>query len=110
MAQVASIQIGKPKTYEGEPGVAGADKPWTTAIYKEPIKGIVAINELGVEGDGQADLKHHGGHDKAICVYTAEHYSYWQNQIGLPTNFSAGAFSASSVSRIACCWCCMAFE
>lgn len=32
-------------------------------------------------GDGQADLKHHGGPDKAVCVYPAEHYSYWETTL-----------------------------
>ena len=89
---MTSIQIGRPKTYEGIPGVPGAEKAWTTAIYKDPVEGFVQVSKLGIEGDGQADLKNHGGHDKAICVYPAEHYDYWQGEVGLPKDFHRGAF------------------
>lgn len=92
MGQISSVQIGKPKTYEGVSGVPGTEKPWTTAIYKEPVEGSAQVTKFGIEGDGQADLKNHGGHDKAICVYTAEHYDHWQNEIGFPSDFHRGAF------------------
>ena len=34
-------------------------------------------------GDGQADLFHHGGSHKAVCVYPASHYPYWQTVLPL---------------------------
>lgn len=34
----------------------------------------------GFAGDGQADLRHHGGRDRAACVYPAEHYAWWMAQ------------------------------
>ena len=38
---------------------------------------LVEITKLGVQGDEQADLSAHGGLEKAIYAYPAEHYSFW---------------------------------
>jgi MOSC domain-containing protein YiiM len=38
---------------------------------------LVDITKLGVHGDEQADLSAHGGLEKAIYAYPAEHYSFW---------------------------------
>lgn len=53
-----------------------------TGIYKEPVKGSVRVYERGLEGDGQADLKNHGGPDKAVYVYTLENYRHWEQELG----------------------------
>ena len=52
-----------------------------TGIFKEPIQGQVAVRRLNLKGDKQADLSVHGGPDKAIYVYPAEHYIYWQAEL-----------------------------
>jgi MOSC domain-containing protein YiiM len=38
---------------------------------------LIEITQLGVKGDEQADLSVHGGLEKAIYVYPAEHYPFW---------------------------------
>ena len=38
---------------------------------------LVEITKLGVQGDEQADLSAHGGLEKAVYAYPAEHYSFW---------------------------------
>jgi MOSC domain-containing protein YiiM len=48
-----------------------------TAIHKKPVAGAVAVGRLGLEGDEQADLSVHGGLDKAVYAYPAEHYPFW---------------------------------
>ena len=50
----------------------------TTAIYKEPIKGRIALRKLNLGGDRQADLSVHGGNDKAVYGYPVVHYDYWK--------------------------------
>lgn len=52
-----------------------------TGIFKEPVIGPIRIGSLGVDGDRQADLRVHGGPDKAVYVYPAEHYAYWQSEL-----------------------------
>ena len=52
-----------------------------TGIYKEPVNGPVQLQREGLAGDGQADLKVHGGPDKAAYAYPIEHYGWWQQQL-----------------------------
>ncbi len=55
-----------------------------TAIFKTPVE-TAAIGELGLEGDQQADLAVHGGPDKAVYAYSAEHYPWWHEQLPVTT-------------------------
>ncbi len=49
-----------------------------TAIGKRGVKGLVAVQPLGLAGDEQADLSVHGGLSKAVYAYPSEHYPFWQ--------------------------------
>ena len=42
-------------------------------------------------GDGQADLKNHGGIDKAVLAYSADHYPKWRDELRMP-DMPCGAF------------------
>lgn len=46
-----------------------------SGIVKHALTGPVQIRALGLEGDAQADSSVHGGVDKAIHQYAAEHYA-----------------------------------
>jgi MOSC domain-containing protein YiiM len=53
-----------------------------SAIHKQSISNLqnpssIEIGALGVKGDEQADLSAHGGIEKAIYAYPAEHYAFW---------------------------------
>jgi MOSC domain-containing protein YiiM len=48
-----------------------------SAFVKKPIAGRVMVERLGLAGDQQADLRVHGGPDKAIYCYPTEHYGKW---------------------------------
>ena len=50
-----------------------------TAFGKQPVAGDVAVMPLGLLGDEQADLSVHGGLEKAVYAYPAEHYAFWKN-------------------------------
>jgi ferredoxin-NADP reductase/MOSC domain-containing protein YiiM len=39
------------------------------------------VTGLNVDGDGQGDLKGHGGVNRAVFVYQIESYRYWQEQL-----------------------------
>ena len=39
---------------------------------------------LDLDGDKQADLRVHGGIDKAVYAYPSEHYDYWKKWLLLP--------------------------
>ena len=49
-----------------------------TAIHKTQVGGPVAVAALGLQGDEQADLSVHGGLEKAVYAYPAEHYGFWR--------------------------------
>jgi MOSC domain-containing protein YiiM len=53
-----------------------------TGIFKRPVSGRVALRTLNLEGDGQADLRVHGGIHKAVYAYTIEHYDHWRRFLG----------------------------
>ncbi len=53
----------------------------TTAIFKEPFAGRVALRKLNLEGDRQADLTVHGGEHKAVHCYSLAHYDYWKKEL-----------------------------
>lgn len=67
------------------------DRLWTSAIVKEAVKGSVRVGRTNLDGDEQADLKHHGGPDKAVLAYAARHYPEWRRELP-ETDFPAGAF------------------
>ena len=58
------------------------------------VDGAVAVCYTGVTGDQQSDLRHHGGRDKAILAYSADHADAWQREIPEPHGWYAtpGAF------------------
>lgn len=69
-----------------------------TAIFKEPVKSAIRIRKLNVDGDRQADLTVHGGPDKAVYAYPAEHYEYWRTRIReIPRAW--GAFGENLTTR-----------
>jgi MOSC domain-containing protein YiiM len=66
------------------------DKLWTTGFFKEPVAGEVFVTRTNLVGDGQADLRFHGGPDKAVLAYSADHYADWRSE--LEREFPPGAF------------------
>lgn len=48
-----------------------------TGIHKQPVSGAVQVTRMGMRGDEQADLSLHGGLEKAVYAYPAEHYAFW---------------------------------
>ncbi len=51
-----------------------------TAMHKTAVSGPIPVGVLGLIGDEQADLSVHGGLDKAVYAYPAEHYAFWRQQ------------------------------
>jgi len=75
---VSALHAGQPESLGVEGAAAWFDEAWTTAIFKSRLTGPVAVTELGLSGDRQADLANHGGRDKAVCVYPGVHYPAWR--------------------------------
>lgn len=62
-----------------------------TSIFKQPVAGPVAVLAEHLAGDGQADLRVHGGRDKAVYAYPQEHYAYWRRHLPA-AHLTPGAF------------------
>lgn len=81
--EINSFQVGVPQM------IKHGKKEVPTAIYKQFSNKSHYVSSLGVEGDEQGDKIHHGGVDKAVCVYLQESYKHW-DQLGRP--LEPGAF------------------
>lgn len=57
----------------------------TTAIWKHPVEGRVALRGVNLDGDDQADRQVHGGRDKAVYAYASEDYDAWRDVHGVAT-------------------------
>ncbi len=97
-AVLSSLQVGRTSTLHFN------GKPVPSAFVKRRVAGAVWLAEPGLDGDEQADLKVHGGPDKAVCVYPGEHYAYWAKRLGraLPEaafgeNFTARGLTEETV-------------
>jgi MOSC domain-containing protein YiiM len=74
--KVVSVNVGMPR-----------DAVWRgevvrTGIFKSAVQGRVALRGHNLDGDAQADLRVHGGADKAIYGYPSEHYGFWCEWLG----------------------------
>src|SRR5215472_1103094 len=82
--RLLSVNVGTPRR------VGWNGRRVTTAIFKHPVDGPRFVGHLNVAGDRQADLAAHGGEHRAVFVYQAESYRYWQEQLG--RDFTYGQF------------------
>lgn len=82
--RLLSIQVGLPQTRGTEGTSDPMDSPWMSGFVKEPVAGPVRLGREGLEGDGQADRQNHGGPEKAVLAYAAEHYPAWRAELGRP--------------------------
>lgn len=66
---VASVQVGRIAPLGPQRVPSG--------FVKSAVPGPIHVVPLGLQGDEQADLSVHGGPDKAVYFYPAEHYPRW---------------------------------
>jgi MOSC domain-containing protein YiiM len=72
--RVHSVNVASPRE------VVWRGKPITTGIYKEPVAGRVPLRTLNLDDDRQADLRVHGGPEKAVYAYPSEFYELWSRE------------------------------
>ena len=73
--KLLSVNVGLPREVEWN------RRTIRTSIFKAPVSGRVQVRKLNLDGDAQSDLTVHGGVDKAVYVYPAEHYTFWRNEL-----------------------------
>ncbi|MGC3974432.1 MAG: MOSC domain-containing protein [Nitrospira sp.] len=76
---IRSIQVGLPEQGQFHCHEDRPAQPWLTGIFKRPVRGPIRLQQQHLDGDGQADLIHHGGVNKAVCVYPSEHWVHWSS-------------------------------
>lgn len=75
MIELISVNVGMPRD------VHWKGQRVSTGIFKQPIAGRIMARRQNLEGDRQADLTVHGGEEKAVYAYPAEHYEYWRQEL-----------------------------
>jgi MOSC domain-containing protein YiiM len=88
-AQLLSIQVGLPRTHTEPDQIS--DKPWESGIFKYPVQGKIWLGALNLTGDGQQDLRAHGGPFRAVLAYSAGHYPVWREELQM-SELAYGAF------------------
>jgi MOSC domain-containing protein YiiM len=73
---VLSVNVGEPRP------VSWGGRDVRTSIWKTPVDGPVRASGTNLAGDQQSDRRVHGGPDKAVYVYTAEDYRWWESHLG----------------------------
>jgi MOSC domain-containing protein YiiM len=73
--RLVSVNVSLPKLVEFR------GQTVSTSIFKEPVDHRVHVRRLSLEGDWQADLRFHGGLNKAVYAYTQEHYPWWSQEL-----------------------------
>lgn len=92
-----SVSVGKPALLgqrRGEEVLSGIRKQRLTLP-------TVDVTTTNIAGDGQADLRNHGGLDKAVYCYPSEHLSFWRETIGYADDDTFAPFGENlSISGI----------
>jgi ferredoxin-NADP reductase/MOSC domain-containing protein YiiM len=85
MPRLLAVNVGLPRehTWRG--------RTVRTGVWKEPVVGRRMVRRLNIDGDGQGDLKGHGGEQRAVLVYQLESYRYWERELGRQ-EFAFGQF------------------
>lgn len=90
--EVTELRIGRTAPL----GTAGA----ISAIDKHKVDGPLAVGQLGLAGDEQADHKVHGGPNKAVHAYSISHFATWASELAQRSDrFRPGAFGENLVIR-----------
>jgi MOSC domain-containing protein YiiM len=80
--KVAAIFVGMPRS------VTVADGTFVTGGSKSAVEAAL-LGKENFEGDRQGNLQYHGGKDRSVCVYVAEHYAWWKSVHGYEMQFGA---------------------
>jgi MOSC domain-containing protein YiiM len=84
--EIVSVNVATPSVLASIDG-----EVIVSAIGKRPVTASkLWLSPLNLEGDAQADLRVHGGHDKAVYAYPTEHLRPWSEELGL--ELGPGAF------------------
>lgn len=75
--KILSLNVGKISELASKKG------PLNSAYGKQSVPSAT-LTYTGFTTDEQADLKHHGGKDKAVCVFSAHHFLKYAEYLNIP--------------------------
>ena len=89
--RILSIPTGRVAAFVLPNSHKGSKETTKSAIVKSPASSLqdplsIEWPPMGLEGDEQADHSLHGGKDKAVYCYPAEHYPYWKDALKTTDN------------------------
>ncbi|TWT12517.1 MOSC domain-containing protein [Planomicrobium sp. CPCC 101079] len=99
MQKIAAIEIKNLAVGLPELMKYGEGKEMKTAIRKKNIERVF-LSKDKFHGDDVADLKHHGGPDRAVCIYPYEHYALWEKEFGKPLPTAAFGENVTATNMI----------
>jgi ferredoxin-NADP reductase/MOSC domain-containing protein YiiM len=76
MPSLLSVNVGMPRD------VPWQDKTVHTGAWKYPVTGPRMARRLNIDGDGQGDLRGHGGEQRAVLVYQVQSHEHWRRHFG----------------------------
>ena len=83
--KLLSVNAAQPQT------ISFDGRTYSTGIDKKALDKPAWLGKLNLAGDGQGDLKNHGGQYQAVYSYPYEHYAYWSERLNRD-NFTCGQF------------------
>jgi ferredoxin-NADP reductase/MOSC domain-containing protein YiiM len=84
-SRLLAVNVGLPREHTWRGRIV------RTGVWKEPVTGRRMVRRLNIDGDGQGDLKGHGGEHRAVLLYQLESYRHWERELGRP-QFTFGQF------------------
>lgn len=81
MKYVRELRTGKVKKMGNKDAKDPMERKWESAIFKKERTEPIMLYKNGLEADEVADTKVHGGPEKALFAYPAQHYDYWQQEL-----------------------------
>lgn len=81
--KLIAVSIGIPRTVSN-----GTGDELHSGIFKNQVEEAY-LTKNGFENDRVANHIHHGGLDRAVCIYSAEHYRSWSKEFRMNLPISA---------------------
>jgi MOSC domain-containing protein YiiM len=93
--EIVSVNIAEPREIGTRRG-----RPVQSGIVKHPVASTtIELTTTNLVGDRQADLRVHGGPDKAVYAYPVEHLALWNEELGVDPPFGPGTFGENLTIR-----------
>jgi MOSC domain-containing protein YiiM len=76
-----SVQVGSPRHYGVSKATDPMERRWQTSFFRTPSTEPRWLYTTHLDGNAQADLKHHGSLTQAVLLYAASNYLLWQAEL-----------------------------